>query len=704
MQTGRNAGLTGLVDLQVEGFSDIGAVAFHANVLIHSSSLSHRKISRRGRGLSGAPKYRLGDLSGGFTFEGEINVKKRPFPVGTKWNSGNITQQIDSNGQIPGTVTCSITTPVSINSISLKAIKGGKENRGVTGYSVSGSGIFQGNQTVAYNGSYVTFTAPSENDQETYAGLAKNYDGSEVFGTGLNTVCVQRIDVEGIDDTDDAEVAKLTAMIAASMTPITNCKLISASFQRADDDSTGGQIILRWGLQNSIDAIETPRTNRLTDPNNLRDQRYQAIVYATLDGPPETPTEDTLKIYTFTDQKLNDQLSFRMFIWRRVNTADEVINPETRTNKDPEDLVTTQTEAVIWDQTGSPPSDPTPPTGLKIASVDDLKLNDTNTRRVYELAKNDSKDKVEQRNSLEFIDPTGITSRIMAAKVDGTPSIGGFVDRGVESRTLTADGHVVNIARGGTRSTAEDITMPRTKSSRSWTGADLDTVTSIIESTNTDEGEADNQKTNLDGTANLLELSVSSVNETQKTLALQYANPGVIVDFIEAGGKRLVYARVNPDNSGNIQVFVKSSYGASSGFRRFRFSQQYLQTSSREMVYRRFFQNTSLPTYGDQEGTCNNDYVEDMPAGTVVYRGMTGVVRRDVTTRAFFVDYRIHYDAAGIISEIPIDYFQSEVWLDCSITEFSDTAPGWYNVNLINADFAALFVQPAQTSLAFLYS
>jgi hypothetical protein len=447
---GKNAGVGGtLVSVLLDGRGT--AAPFNAKITEQNGGIGFPKIDRRGRGSAGAPKIRLGDSSGSGKIAGEYQLTGYPLPDKPKFTTGALVlaMQRDAAGKLLD----GVSLPVRFTSISWSLTEGQKESEL---WAFSAGWELAGTPTWTWNGVQVTVVAPAANDQETYEGLAKTYDAN-----GLLTDAVQRIDCEGIADTDAAEATKLAAAYAAAITPPqANLKVVSIAMARTD--SNGISIWIRWGLQDSKDNVETPQNVYTQDPNALQDLRTLAQVFDT-GSPPSTPAAPSgLKIATYTDTKLNDQKSARTWTYRRTDTADDVINPETRDNTDPNDIQSSATRGDLYTP-GSPPADPATPSGLKLRSTNDTAINDANTNRVYEYGKTDTIDDIVNPLTSTLTDPSNLTSQAAVAAVDSVPSLpSGFVSRGARSQKINDD-HTLHVVEGGLRSTAADIVNPQTR-------------------------------------------------------------------------------------------------------------------------------------------------------------------------------------------------------------------------------------------------
>ena len=811
---------SGIIDFDSES-AGLAGIQVNAKIWTHNAGLTARPILRTGPGSGGVPKVRMADIRGGGAFGGVFVPSQQPIPVGLKYAGGTIKAQLTDN--------CSISFAVRLSNLSFSHVevgKGADEN-----FHCSGQWVLAGAVTTIWNGTVVTITAPGANDALTYQGTTYTQDSR-----GLVTGAMQRVDVEGVTDSDVGKTAKLVAMIAAATTPpMPNLKIYSASYQQAEDDSTGGQVLLTWKLQDSKDDIETPRNNVTTDPNNLTDQKMLAQVYTTASTPPTPPSPPTgLKLRPPVLQKLNDQLSFLLWTWRRTDTADDVLNPVTKTETDPNDLDSRATRPVLWDPTGSPPSPITPITGLKLDVVEDTKLNDNVALRVNREAKTNSIDRfvlprstllvdpsfnltssqatsavdgappslsagfvdrgvetayittdhygtirkggvrstaddilnplnktdtdpndldtratravlwdqtgsppspvtpisglkldsVEdtvihakatlrinreaKTNSIDrfvlpranlLVDPFGLTSTQTTAAVDGAPPAlnAGFVDRGVETISITSD-HYGTVRKGGTRSTAQDIWQPHTRSTRSQVGPDTDDIAAIISSVASDASDADSLMAAVQGNDYMLGLSVTGIDAVHKLVIYEQVNPGVVTDFIGGGGERTVFAKI--DSDGDVNVFVTTNFAETSGYRRVRFSPMRVNAILRSIVYRRFFKGTVVPDHASQFMNVNNATFDGLGTGKVIYESCSGVVKRSSAVRAFFINYHVRYDSMGLVAETPIDLFQGERHMPPGCT----TSLGWVKASAVSSALAAAFTLPTASDLSFCYS
>lgn len=473
-ERGLNSGFTGIVSIVQQGTIGQPNPPFAISINSFNTKRANRAINRTGPGSAGVPKYRLANLRGGFTFDGEVRGDLFPFPSGSQYCTGTLVRQFDTN--------CTITYPVRISELEHSHVEKGKGESET--WQVSGSGVQDGAETITWRGSQVSFSQPSFNYQQTYEGLSKTLDDR-----GLTTVATQRVDVENIGDTDTQEAGLLASFysVFSSAPPMPNLKIIDLSLTKAEDDATGATVIIRWGLQDSKDDVETPKNTIDTDPYDLVSNTHLAIVYTTGSPPsnPDIPAGQQLR--DVIDQKLNDQLSYRLYTWAKNTTADDQELPRTKltldatnigtegttaiggldatptlpggyvlvntttenptpdhtittlkyallttqqgiefgdsiVNTDPQAIKTVVLDCHVYDTTDGPPA-PSAPSGLKLV---DSKVNEINTLRskiTYQYGYNNSKDEIERslRYGTEITtDPFGYTSRARIVKVAAT--------------------------------------------------------------------------------------------------------------------------------------------------------------------------------------------------------------------------------------------------------------------------------------------
>lgn len=376
------------------------AAAFNVKIAGHNGVISYPKIKRTGRGSNGAPMLRLGGAVGTFTMTGRAQLTGFPVPTKPQFASGTLTLAMQLDGSTsPPTVKDKVDLPAKVTGIQWALEEGDDDANPAPGQDVwtfIATVELSGQPVWTWQGTQVTTSAPGPSDQETYEGLQKTYDAQ-----GFLTAAVQRIDCDGVGDSDSAESAKLIAMVAAAVSPPQpNLKVVSAAYSKSleADDSNGGQIVITWGLMDSVDQQVVP-----------------------------------LNVFT---QDAGDQTS-------------------------------TRTLAQIWHNTDSPPTQPSPPSGLKIRSVVDAAKNLQYTIRIWTFAKTNTIDDLTLPKIFTDVDPKGVNSRASSAAMDGNATLpGGYKKRSTYTVNTTPD-HVLQIITGGLTDSYDDLTLPKT-----WTKTD----------------------------------------------------------------------------------------------------------------------------------------------------------------------------------------------------------------------------------------
>lgn len=241
-QPGLDAGVTGLVSMQVDGSGT--PATFTCRVFGWKYEQEYPTINRAGRG---APvKIRQADFDGNLACTGKVQLTSPPLPSNQKYATGNIILTLQKSQA--GTTTASLTFPVYVSVVKFEREEESQDN-----WDIDLRCKVNGVPTLLWNGVQVAITPPSPNDQQTYQGLGKIYDPNNI-----TTRATQRFDCEGISDTDAAEVTKIIAIVAAGVAPIGGLKIDYASMTRSD--SGGIQVELHWAEKDSVDRILFPAT------------------------------------------------------------------------------------------------------------------------------------------------------------------------------------------------------------------------------------------------------------------------------------------------------------------------------------------------------------------------------------------------------------------------------------------------------------
>ncbi len=456
MTSGRNNGIAGILDIAVGGSLTGGSLTtmrYAVNVTRGWSwKAAMAAINRTGR--SNRPRIRLGDFTGAGAVEGKVQADEKPFHPNTQYATGTLTIGMIQVGD--GSVTCGVAIPCRVPSLTFtREITANGKGSGNDIWNMDAEWQYDaslGAIALTWAGQTITLSAPSPNDQETDQGLSKVYDANN-----LQTAATQRIDCEGISDTDAAEVTKLAAYVGAAIAPMTGLQVTTARWLRTD--TAGGVIEVTWALNNTKQAVEFPQTTTVTDPQNLQSRAAIAKVNNT-----GTQTLSGFTPRSVANTNLTPSSTLTLTELGLRNTKEDVEFPNTFVNVDPYGLTTEGKKTSVYD--GAAPADPTPPSGTKIIGKTTLQLTSAGVPEnqiQWDFSTLSSVDRVVYPETVTTVDPQNLQSHATIARVDdlGTATLSGYAARAVETKNLT-DSHTVTITSLGLRSTKDDIELPGT--------------------------------------------------------------------------------------------------------------------------------------------------------------------------------------------------------------------------------------------------
>jgi hypothetical protein len=465
----RGAGVSGIIDMMGAGGN---TVQFNARIYGWSQAFKHAIIDRHGRSSGGVIKFRLGDLSGGGKGQGKVEPSWFPVPSSIKNAGGNLTIQVHDG--------CRVTVPVKITNIAISYAEKAEDVADIN-FDWQITGV----PTWTWGGSQKSVSAPANSEVEIYDGLSKFLDPQ-----GLVDGATQNIDIEGIGDSDSDEITRIAGIVAAAVTPVTGLKIVDYAFSRTD--SNGGRLAIKWGHVDHKDERENPEYQDNTDPHDLETYRTRALVYTTA-SPPVTPaTPSGQKLDSYRDVKIHDTKSIRFYRWQKTDSKDRAELPErwekvdpngiasqasdslldgtpvtpagyvnrgvttknlttdhylnvveaglrstvqdvefpgTFVNKDDEEIETTGQKTVVHD-TGSTPSDPTPPTESIIFTSKTTELNINKSVTEWNYKPLTSKQEVEAGGTRAQVDPDSLVitgqQTVVYTIADGAPIDGTF--------------------------------------------------------------------------------------------------------------------------------------------------------------------------------------------------------------------------------------------------------------------------------------
>lgn len=220
-------------------------------------------------------------------------------------------------------------------------------------------------------------------------------------------------------ETEGTDTRVYTGTAAPSVSPAHGTKIVATKDEALDHVHRQQTVTL--GLTDSKDKVELPGTWYDVDPNALETSGLDTSVFVTDDGEPGDPSPaNGTKIVARKIVQLNGINSQRTITLGLADSADKALNPRTTEDKDPNDLDSTKTTAVLIDP-DSPPADPSAPSGYKLRHKDDIKLVDgTGTVRVYKWALTDTADDELFRHKRTLTDPNDLDSEQSSALIFAT--------------------------------------------------------------------------------------------------------------------------------------------------------------------------------------------------------------------------------------------------------------------------------------------
>jgi hypothetical protein len=245
LQQGRGAGVSGVIDMAVTGIPG-GSLTYACRVYGWDWKIALQPIDRTGR--TGVPNFRLGDFKGRGTAEGLVQTSGFPYPDVPKYGRGTLTLQQMADDA--GSVSCGVSFPIRIHAMELGR-DDERKPKAEDLWSNALSWVMDGAAVITWNGTQVTFSAPTLNFSETLVGIQKTYDPY-----GLHDRASQRIDAEGVTNNDTSEFAMLISYIASAVSPGQSLKVVTTTYQKTD--SAGGHFIVSWARRSTSDDTLFP--------------------------------------------------------------------------------------------------------------------------------------------------------------------------------------------------------------------------------------------------------------------------------------------------------------------------------------------------------------------------------------------------------------------------------------------------------------
>lgn len=450
---GRNAGVTGLIDLPGQS----GKVQVEVYGL--STNLSQQLKTRLGRGSGRWAAFRVLLSNGMLVVRGKVKGPTQPIPSSWNGQEGTVTVQ-ERSGK-------TVSIPVKIVAVEfgynekLPPAGGGEDEWNFTAScAVTGSPTWTGWSAAA------TATDATPADQQMWGeGTVKILDETKIQSGATVT-----IDVWGnMADTDAAEAARIASVVATAKGTITDLttaglaglKVRTARFHR--DSSDGGQVVIAFGLTTPAEDILNQSASTTTDPLGLQSRAAVAAWNAepTGDAIPDAPFVKR----TTTTREINDNMVLNVDEYGLRTTQQDVEMDGTYTRLDVSEIesVAQQTSVYAIPSEG-PPTIPTAviPSGLQKVSTDTRQLNPLRSAVVYGYAVDTPAQKITQQNTFTYTDASGLESRAQTAGIGAAVSTpDGFVARGVKLQPIT-NAKTLHVTDCGLTTTAQDREFPGT--------------------------------------------------------------------------------------------------------------------------------------------------------------------------------------------------------------------------------------------------
>ncbi len=375
-QIGRNGGVTGLVDIT-------GTPKFTARIYRWRQALDALERDRSGRGDDAWGSQLTYKTGGNLALAGKVRLDGYPLPDKFKGQAGTIQLQLHTG------VTDTLSVIVTAASLSLDEKTEGFWDIALTCRITADPAL------AGFAGTQPTADAPGAGDKQTWEGLTKTIDPQS-----LADGATQRYDIEGLADTDEAEVAKIGALIAAATSPVNGLKLRPAGFQRLG--ATSGVITLQWGRTSTADDVTMPQTRTIIDPQGLASEATSAAINAT----PPTPTGDSFVKRTSATSKLHDTATLTIDTYGLRSTKDDVEMDGTQIDADPKGLGSTAT--ITKETTSETP--PAPPTlaGYVYRTASKRQLNPGHWAHTFHYGLRTTQEDVEMEGTTQEDDPQDI--------------------------------------------------------------------------------------------------------------------------------------------------------------------------------------------------------------------------------------------------------------------------------------------------------
>lgn len=352
-QRGRNRGITGLFDIT-------GETAFTGEVFRFEQATGTPTVTRTKRG-DNWKRIRQAEPGATLAITAKVLSLAPPLPDTIKGAVGSITLTYHENRKsvVPVVVTSAVT--------SLAPSEEDRWNVAVT-CQVTGPPVYTGwsrppttvNPDVPYNAA------------ETHLGVTKAIDPDGIADADARTY-----DLEGLVDSDQGEVLRITQLIATAIATRDGMKLRLATFTRTD--RYGGTLAVNFARTTTEEDIVNEGTATTIDPHGLASEASSVGVSA----PPQAPMAPGLVKRTTTTREINDGKTATADAYGTRDTVDDHEMPGTFTRTDPLGLDSAGKETVVFD-TGAATPTATVPSGLQHTATTVREENQTKSIVVHE--------------------------------------------------------------------------------------------------------------------------------------------------------------------------------------------------------------------------------------------------------------------------------------------------------------------------------
>lgn len=343
MDVGRNAGVTGLIDLP--GYGGAGQ---KFSVYVHSwkESISSQEVDAAGRGDNDWPEQDFLQSTGNLAVTGMATLEQSPLPQYFIGQRGTVTIQYHGN---------------AVQTIAVRVIGAslGRVDPKADQWNISLACRVTDNPAFSnFNAAQPTNAAEVLSDKELYSGLSKTIDGN-VIQEGAT----QRIRIYSLTDTDSSEVSKIASLIAGATAPVANLKLRPVSFVRSSPRVS--YATLQWSHRDTADDEVLGRTRTLVDPSGLQTSATTAILGGSNAATPPTPAPTNATNLVLADTSISpiwqNGTNYKWVTvgnWSLQSNKQALENSHTRAGGDPIEALTL-TSATLIDSTNSALTDAT---------------------------------------------------------------------------------------------------------------------------------------------------------------------------------------------------------------------------------------------------------------------------------------------------------------------------------------------------------